>query len=74
MTIYVYETTIRVEVQMADDGEMDHDECPLKWASPEEQERSAREYAEQALPLTEDYTEEWVKIDAPDLKLVETRR
>ena len=77
MTTFVYETTIRVEVAMADDGEKGtegYETETLKWESPEAQEESAREWANQAMPLHETYEEPWVKIEVPELTLVETRR
>lgn len=77
MTTYVYETTIRIEVRMADDGETGsegYETEALKWESPEEQEESARQWANTAMPLHETYEEDWVTINVPDLTLVETRR
>jgi hypothetical protein len=71
-TRYVYRTTITVTVNMADAGD-EHSEGDVQpeWG-PGEQAESAREWAEQALPLTQTYEEPWVTIDAPPLTLVKT--
>lgn len=74
MMRYVYQTTITVEVLMADDGETGtegYETDIAKWDSPDEQQKSAREWAEQAMPM-QDYAEPWVKVDAPELKLIRT--
>ena len=68
MTRYTYRTTITVTVDMADEGE-EYEGETQHW-EPGEQEKSAREWAEQAMPLTEDYGEEFVTVDAPPLALV----
>lgn len=68
--IYTYQTTITVRVIMADEGELWDDGEPAHWETPAAQEESAREWAEQAVPLTEDYAESWVTVDAPPLRLV----
>jgi hypothetical protein len=70
-TRYVYRTTITVTVDMGDDGDL-YEGQPQTWA-PGEQEASAREWAEQALPLIEAFGEDFVDVDAPALTLVETK-
>jgi hypothetical protein len=69
---YTYTTTITVKVHMANEGE-DFEGEPVHWDTPTAQEESAREYAEQAMPLTETYEEDFVEIDAPPLSLVPER-
>lgn len=70
-TIYTYETTITVRVTMADEGDVSEiDGKPTHWDSPAAQEESAREWADQAMPLSPDYAEEWVEIDVPPLTLI----
>ena len=69
MTRYTYSTTITVTVDMADEGE-DGEGEPVHWDSKADQEESAREYAEQAMPLHETYGEDFVTIDCPQLTLV----
>ncbi len=71
MTRYTYKTTITVHVDMADEGEPFEGE-PVHWDSPTAQEESAREYADQAMPLHETYEEDFVEIDVPDLQLIST--
>jgi hypothetical protein len=68
MTRFTYRTMITVTVDMADEGE-DFEGEPVHWASKVEQEKSAREYAEQAMPLHETYGEDFVRVDAPRLTL-----
>ena len=69
MTRYTYQVTITVTVAMSDEGEEFEGE-PAHWDTPEAQEQSAREWAEQAMPLTEMFAEDWVTVDAPPLALV----
>ena len=69
-TRYVYQTTITVTVEMADRGELDA-EGDFAEYDPLTQEDSAREWAEQAMPV-EFYPEKWVTVDAPPLKLIRT--
>ena len=69
-TRYVFQTTIMVTVTMADEGEVDDEGEVMHYTEPDEQAVSAQEWAEQAMPLTEDYAEEWVTVDAPPLALV----
>jgi len=70
VTTFIYQTTITVTVRMADEGEISEiDGEPTHWDAPAAQEESAREWAEQAMPLI-DYAEDFVKVDAPPLALV----
>lgn len=71
MTRYTYRTTITVTVDMADEDK-DFDGEPVHWDSPEAQQESAREYAEQA--MGEDGPEEWVSVDCPPLALVSAEK
>ena len=69
---YVFESVVRVVVDMADSGaQSDVDGEPIVWG-PGEQEESAREWAEQAMPLHETFPEPWVTIECPPLKLIRT--
>ncbi len=71
MTTYVYQTTITVTVHMADEGEQSESDGEIQhWDSPAAQEESAREWAEEAMPLHETYGEEFVEVNVPDLRLV----
>ncbi len=69
MTRYIYKTTITIVVDMADEGE-DFEGEPVHWEDSTDQEESAREYADMAMPLHETYEESFVEIDVPDLALV----
>jgi hypothetical protein len=60
-TRYVYRRTTTVTVVMADPGEVDGDGEPA-CATTKERDESAREWAEQALPL-DDYGEDWVTVE-----------
>ncbi len=69
MTRYTYRTTITVRVSMADEGEEFEGES-VHWDPPTAQEESAREYADEAMPLHETYGEDFVDLDVPDLLLI----
>jgi hypothetical protein len=73
MTKYTYRTTITVTVDMADEGEEFEGE-PVHWDTPQAQQESAQEYAEQAMPLHETFGEDFVQVDAPDLAFVKSWR
>lgn len=68
MTRYTFTSTIKVTVDMADEGETYEGEI-MHWDSPEAQEESAREWAEQAMPTHETFGEDFVTVDAPSLTL-----
>lgn len=70
MTRYTFKTTITVVVNMADEGEESSEGEVTNYSAPEAQAESAREWAEQAMPLDGDYCEPWVTIDKPTLELV----
>ena len=70
-TRYVFRRVTTVTVTMADPGEMDAEGEPGP-ATAEERDESAREWAEQALPL-DDYAEPFVEVEHGPIELIDKR-
>lgn len=71
-TRYVYEKTIRVEVDVLDEGEMWEGE-PTRFATPTEQEESAAEYRDDAVSVFAEEEAPWVRVEDRDWRLVERK-
>ena len=70
-TRYVFRRTTTVTVTLADPGEISDDGEPGPKTA-EERDESAREWAEQALPL-DDYAEPFVEVEHGPIELIDKR-